>query len=111
MYYGGQITAINFEMAQRARLKQIGGCFGRLAEQIPGDIYQREHKLQVNDAEAMKADLSSAEEQYLRVQTESFVDKIDCLAQATIRNKKNLREAGSRIQKLEERSADFMTLS
>lgn len=111
MYYGGQLTALNAEVAQRARLKQLGECFGRLAEQIPSEIYQREFKLQLSDAEVMKADFPNAEEQQFRVKAEGFVEKIDCLAQAVIRNKKNLREAGSKIQKLEERSADFVTLS
>lgn len=59
----------------------------------------------------MKADLPNAEEQQFRVKAEGFVEKIDCLAQAVIRNKKSLREAVSKIQKLEERSADFVTLS
>lgn len=109
--HGGLISDIQSDLRLKTADKNLGAVFERMAISVHKELGERSIKYKLDDTTFLAEETGSSESLFLKQAVDQFVDKLDIVSMAILKQEKAKKAIQSRVQRLEDCFKEFVSLT
>jgi hypothetical protein len=104
------ISELQTNQVLKTGQRQLGAYLDRMSNGIHKEVGEKSHKFKLDEAAFLSEDTSCPDGIVLKHSVEQFIDKLDIVSQAILRNNKFKNSILPRVVKLEDTQKEFLSL-